>query len=59
MHRERILKDLETYLRDDTQAWDLTRDGMYSKIDAAKDSPTSSQSQLLAKYAAGPTTIKI
>src|SRR6186713_3211483 len=55
VHRARILHDLETYLKDDTQAWDLGRDGMYSKVETSKESPTSSQAQLLAKYAAGPT----
>src|SRR6186713_1247936 len=55
VHRARILHDLETYLADDTQAWDLGRDGMYSKVETSKESPTSSQAQLLAKYAAGPT----
>ena len=55
VHRARILNDLETYLADDTQSWDLGRDGMYSKVETSKDSPVNSQSQLLAKYAAGPT----
>ena len=55
VHRARILNDLETYLADDTQSWDLGRDGMYSKVETSKDSAVNSQSQLLAKYAAGPT----
>jgi polyphosphate kinase len=58
-HRARILNDLETYLRDDTQSWDLGRDGLYSKLTASKDSPIGSQAQLLAKYAAGTTTLKL
>ena len=55
VHRTRILHDLETYLADDAQAWDLGRDGLYSKVETSKDSPVSSQAQLLAKYAAGAT----
>ncbi len=31
-HRTRILNDLETYLKDDTQSWELGRDGIYSKV---------------------------
>jgi polyphosphate kinase len=58
-HRARILNDLETYLRDDTQSWDLGRDGLYSKLTASKESPVGSQAQLLAKYAAGTTTLKL
>jgi polyphosphate kinase len=57
-HRERILQDLETYLADDTQAWELGRDGMYRKVEGSKDSPVSAQAQLLARYAAG-STIKL
>ena len=53
VHRARILQDLEIYLRDDTQAWDLGRDGLYLKIATCKDAPIASQAQLLAKYAAG------
>jgi polyphosphate kinase len=52
-HRARILSDLDTYLADDTQAWELGRDGMYTKVETSKDAPVGAQSQLLAKYAAG------
>jgi polyphosphate kinase len=54
-HRERILQDLETYLADDMQAWELGRDGTYRKVERSKDSPVSAQAELLARYAAGPT----
>jgi polyphosphate kinase len=57
-HRARILNDLETYLRDDTQAWVLGRDGLYTKLETNRESPTASQTQLLMKYAAG-STIKL
>jgi polyphosphate kinase len=55
VHRARILHDLETYLKDDTQSWELGRDGLYTKIEASKESPVAAQAQLLAKYAAGMT----
>jgi len=55
-HRARILHDLETYLADDTQSWDLGGDGLYKKVATSKDSPVSAQAQLLAKYTAGATT---
>jgi polyphosphate kinase len=51
-HRERILRDLETYLRDDTQAWKLQADGMYVHVQSEKDPPTTAQSELLARYSA-------
>ncbi len=55
VHRARILTDLETYLADDTQSWDLSRDGIYRRVETSKELPVNSQAQLLAKYAAGPT----
>jgi len=54
-HRERILRDLETYLRDDTQAWSLQRDGVYTHVVQPKEGATNAQSQLLAMYAVGST----
>ena len=54
-HRERILRDLETYLRDDTQAWTLQRDGVYTHVLQPKEGATNAQSQLLAMYAVGAT----
>jgi polyphosphate kinase len=54
-HRERILRDLETYLRDDTQAWKLTSDSVYTHVQAPKEAPTNAQSELLARYSATST----
>jgi polyphosphate kinase len=54
-HRERVLRDLETYLRDDTQAWKLQSDGVYSHVQPPEHAPTNAQSELLAKYAATST----
>jgi polyphosphate kinase len=54
-HRERILRDLETYLRDDTQAWTLQPDGVYAHVPGSNDAPTNAQSELLARYSATST----
>lgn len=45
--RERILADLELYLSDNTQAWDLQQDGTYQQIKAGDAEPVSAQRQLL------------
>jgi polyphosphate kinase len=55
-HRERILRDLNLYLADDTQAWTLGRDGLYARCES-KGEPHDAQSALLAKYAAGSAPI--
>jgi polyphosphate kinase len=52
-HRERILRDLNSYLSDNTQAWSLGRDGRYVRC-ARGDAPAhDAQGGLLARYAAG------
>jgi polyphosphate kinase len=52
-HRERIRRDLEAYLADNTQAWELRADGTYSRVARGADAdPVSAQQQLLATYAA-------
>ncbi len=52
-HRERILRDLQTYLRDNCQAWELRADGSYERVKRAEArTPLSAQSELLATYAA-------
>ena len=53
-HRERILRDLDFCLRDDTQAWILQPDGVYVRTTPAPGArPVSAQAELLAKYAIG------
>ena len=52
-HRERILGDLETYLRDDTQAWLLGSDGLYTHAPRGDGPPNNAQRDLLENYAAG------
>lgn len=52
-HRERILRDLEIYLADNTQAWELRTDGTYGRVARAPDAePVSAQQRLLGTYAA-------
>jgi polyphosphate kinase len=53
-HRERILHDLETYLTDNTQSWQLGNDGVYSRV-TNDSAPLNAQNELLARYAAGST----
>jgi polyphosphate kinase len=51
-HRERILRDLDSYLADNTQAWTLSREGRYTR--AVTEPPAhEAQAELLARYAAG------
>jgi polyphosphate kinase len=51
-HRDRILRDLETYLNDSCQAWQLGSDGVYTRVPHAEP-PLNAQNDLLARYAAG------
>jgi polyphosphate kinase len=54
-HRERILRDLNLYLADNTQAWILGRDGKYTRCERGDDEARDAQSALLIRYAAGST----
>jgi polyphosphate kinase len=53
-HRERIIKDLETYLKDNTNAWELGSDGTYARVDVSDAPPVDSQALLLERYAGTP-----
>jgi len=55
-HLERILRDLDFCLKDNTQAWKLRPDGHYERISRGKERAFNAQSELLAVYAAGPGT---
>jgi polyphosphate kinase len=55
--RERILRDLELYLADNTQAWRLQPDGSYVRAEPGTEPAVSAQKQLLERYAAGPGSI--
>ena len=52
-HRERILRDLDVCLRDNTQAWKLLPDGSYERIHRAGARSVVAQTELLSAYAAG------
>ncbi|HRX89503.1 MAG TPA: polyphosphate kinase 1, partial [Steroidobacteraceae bacterium] len=52
-HRDRILRDLDTYLRDNTQAWELQRDGSYVRLQPGNEPPVTAQLELLSSYALG------
>ena len=51
-HRARILRDLETYLWDNTQAWILDRDGNYTRLQPGSEPSVAAQNELLETYAA-------
>jgi polyphosphate kinase len=53
--RERIFSDLETYLADNTNAWELRPDGSYLRVAPGEGPPQDAQALLLARYAGGPT----
>jgi polyphosphate kinase len=55
--RERILRDLDLYLADNTQAWLLRPDGSYIRAETGAEPPVCAQKQLLELYAAGPGSI--
>jgi len=49
--RKRLMDNLDTYLSDNTQAWELLSDGSYRLITPKADEPhRSAQSSLLRKY---------
>jgi len=53
--RERIFKDLEIYLADTTNAWELRTDGTYARLAAGGAAASDAQAQLLERYAGVPT----
>ena len=55
--RERILRDLQLYLADNTQAWILRSDGSYVRVEPGTEEPVCAQKQLLEHYAAGPGSV--
>jgi polyphosphate kinase len=55
--RDRILRDLQLYLADNTQAWLLRSDGSYVRTEPGADPPVCAQKQLLENYAAGAGSI--
>ncbi len=55
--RERILSDLETYLSDDANAWELQADGTYTRVSPGNAPPCDAQALLLARYAGVPAPL--
>jgi len=49
--RERITKDLEIYLADNTNAWELRPDGTYARVAAGNASASDAQALLLEHFA--------
>lgn len=45
----RVLKEMEAYFADNTQAWDLQSDGSYKRAERGKAKPNVSQQRLLEK----------
>jgi polyphosphate kinase len=59
--REELRTILEIYFRDNTQAWELSGEGTWKRLDPGTDKPFKAQSRLLAmaeKEAAKPWKIK-
>jgi polyphosphate kinase len=52
-HRARILRDLNFYLADNSQAWTLGRDGDYTHCERGEAPVRDAQATLLGRYAAG------
>ena len=58
-HRDRILRDLNSYLSDNTRAWTLGRDGHYSRCVRGDDPARDAQGALLSRYAAGSAPVVV
>jgi polyphosphate kinase len=58
-HRDRILRDLNYYLADNTQAWTLGRDGAYTHCERGEEATRDAQASLLARYAAGAAPVTV
>ncbi len=56
-HRDRILRDLNLYLADNTHAWALGRDGKYTRCEKGNEEARDAQSALLTRYAAGSAPV--
>ena len=50
-HRKRILADLETYLADNVNAWELQADGSYRQVETGAGKRICAQELLLEQYA--------
>jgi polyphosphate kinase len=50
-HRAQVLEDLELYVADNTQAWELHSDGTYVRCTPGDAAPISAQAALLETLA--------
>jgi polyphosphate kinase len=50
--KQRLKKDLELFLADNCQAWELCGDGSYKRLTPGKNKPVSAQQTFLARLAA-------
>jgi len=53
-HRQRIFKDMETLLSDNTNAWELQADSTYTRLSCNDAPPVDAQAVLLERYAGLP-----
>jgi len=49
--RERVIKDLQLYLDDNTQAWQLNADGSFERLQPGEAKPVNAQMMLLEALA--------
>jgi polyphosphate kinase len=56
-HRDRILRDLNSYVSDNILAWTLGRDGKYTRCQPGVGAIRDSQHALLSRYAAGSAPV--
>jgi polyphosphate kinase len=49
--KERIVRDLETWLADNTNAWTLNADGTYTRSVPGSEAPFTAQTALLERHA--------
>ena len=49
--RNRVIKDLNSYLRESCQAWELHNDGSYRRLSESNECKLSAQGVLLAQLA--------
>ncbi|HXN10551.1 MAG TPA: hypothetical protein VN859_04860, partial [Steroidobacteraceae bacterium] len=53
-HRDRIFRDLEAYLADNVNAWELRADGTYERVTPGRDAPREAQQMMLERYTGTP-----
>jgi polyphosphate kinase len=51
--KKRLKKELELFLADNCQAWDLNGDGSYTRLRPGQNKPVSAQQRLLKQLASG------